>query len=66
MTGVVVAMAVWAVVEYILWPLVDEAASDAFTTWIFAVGHAVCGMVTALALYALSADTRTSAQTSPA
>jgi hypothetical protein len=66
LTGLVIAMMVWVVMEYIAWPLVDEAAADAFTTWIFAVAHAIFGMVTPLALYALTSGGRTVPQQSPA
>jgi hypothetical protein len=51
MTGIVVGLMVWVVMDFILWPLVDEAAADAFTTWIFAVAHVVFGMTLAITLY---------------
>jgi hypothetical protein len=53
LTGVGIALMVWVVMEYIAWPLVDRAAADAFTTWIFAVSHVTFGMVTAATLYLL-------------
>jgi hypothetical protein len=53
LTGVGIALSVWAVMEYVAWPLVDRAAADAFTTWIFAVSHVIFGMVTATTLYLL-------------
>jgi hypothetical protein len=65
-TGVVIAMTVWAVTEYVIWPLIDSAAADAFTTWIFAVAHLVFGMTTPLALYALSAGAGAAPQASRA
>jgi hypothetical protein len=65
-TGVVIAMTVWVVMEYIIWPLIDSAAADAFTTWIFAVAHLVYGMITPLALYALSAGAGAAPQASHA
>ncbi|HEX6232225.1 MAG TPA: hypothetical protein VFZ63_03780 [Jiangellaceae bacterium] len=64
--GVVIAMTVWAAMEYIIWPLIDSAAADAFTTWIFAVAHLVFGMTTPLAAYALSASAAAAPQASRA
>jgi hypothetical protein len=52
--------------DFIIWPLIDSAAADAFTTWIFAVAHAVFGMTAPLALHALSASARTVPQASHA
>jgi hypothetical protein len=52
LTGVGFALMVWVVMEFIAWPLVDRAAAEAFTTWIFAVSHVIFGMVTAAVLYA--------------
>ncbi|MGH3520929.1 MAG: hypothetical protein ACRDT6_27355 [Micromonosporaceae bacterium] len=52
-TGVGIALMVWAVMEYIAWPLFDRVAADAFTTWIFAASHVMFGMVTAATLYLL-------------
>jgi hypothetical protein len=52
--------------EYVIWPLIDSAAADAFTTWIFAVAHLVFGMTTPLALYALSASAGAAPQASRA
>lgn len=65
-TGVVFAMVVWIIMEFIIWPLIDSGAADAFTTWIFAVAHLVFGMTTPLALYALQASAGTAAQGSHA
>jgi hypothetical protein len=66
LTGLVIAMTVWIVMDFIIWPLIDSAAADAFTTWIFAGSHAVFGMTAPLALYALSATARTAPQGSHA
>jgi hypothetical protein len=66
LTGLVIAMTVWIAMDFIIWPLIDSAAADAFTTWIFAVAHAVFGMTAPLALYALSASARTVPQASHA
>jgi hypothetical protein len=66
LTGLVIAMTVWIVMDFIIWPLIDSAAADAFTTWIFAVAHAVFGMTAPLALHALSASARTVPQASHA
>lgn len=51
LTGVGIALLVWLVMEYVAWPLVDRAAAESFTTWIFAVSHIIFGMVTAAVLY---------------
>ncbi|HEX6197287.1 MAG TPA: hypothetical protein VFZ37_15340 [Jiangellaceae bacterium] len=53
-TGVGAGLMVWVVMQYILWPLVDESAVDAFTPWIFAVSHVVFGMALAATLHAVS------------
>lgn len=52
--GTGVAVMVWIVMQYVAWPLVDRAAADAFTTWIFAASHVVFGMVTAAVLHVLA------------
>jgi hypothetical protein len=51
LTGVGIALLVWVVMQYLAWPLVDRAAAEAFTTWIFAVSHVIFGMVTAAVLH---------------
>lgn len=66
LAGVMIAMTVWIAMDFIIWPLIDSAAADAFTTWIFAVSHAVFGMTAPLALYALSATAGTAPQGSHA
>lgn len=53
-TGVAVGLMVWVVMQYVIWPLVDEPAADAFTPWIFAVSHVVFGMTLAVTLYSVS------------
>jgi hypothetical protein len=49
--GVGIALLVWVVMQYLAWPLVDRAAAEVFTTWIFAVSHIIFGMVTAVVLH---------------
>ena len=46
--GMVYGVVVWLLTQYVLWPLVDDAAAQAFTAWVFAVGHLLFGMVTAI------------------
>lgn len=46
--GMVYGVVVWLLLQYVLWPLVDAAAAQAFTAWVFAVGHLLYGMVTAM------------------
>lgn len=47
--GVGVAAAAW-VGQLVVWSAVDSAASDAIRPWIFAVSHAVFGMVAGLGI----------------
>jgi hypothetical protein len=51
LAGIGIALLVWSVMEYVAWPLIDRAAAEAFTTWIFAVSHIIFGMMTAAVLY---------------
>jgi hypothetical protein len=46
--GAVYGVVVWLLMQYVIWPLVDAAAATAFTAWVFAVGHLLYGMVTAI------------------
>lgn len=46
--GMVFGIVVWVVMEFLVWRLVDPAAAEAFTPWVFAVGHAMYGAATAL------------------
>ena len=48
MTGMMFGLAVWAVMQYGIWPAVDAAAAPRFTPWVFAVGHLMFGAATAL------------------
>jgi hypothetical protein len=48
--GMVYGVVVWLLAQYVIWPLVDAAAAQAFTPWVFAVGHVLYGMVTAMAV----------------
>lgn len=48
-TGMVFGLAVWAVMQYGIWPAIDAAAAaPRFTPWVFALGHLMFGAVTAL------------------
>ena len=47
--GMGVGLSVWLVNQYVVWPAIDSAAADRFTPWVFAVGHLMYGMATALA-----------------
>jgi uncharacterized membrane protein YagU involved in acid resistance len=46
--GMVYGVVVWLLMQYVIWPLVDDAAAQAFTAWVFAVGHLLYGVVTAI------------------
>jgi uncharacterized membrane protein YagU involved in acid resistance len=46
--GMVYGVLVWLLMQYVLWPLVDAAAAQGFTAWVFAVGHLLYGVVTAI------------------
>jgi hypothetical protein len=48
MTGMVLGIAVWLVMQHGLWPAVDAAAAPRFNPWVFALGHMMFGAVTAL------------------
>lgn len=48
MTGMMFGLAVWAVMQYGIWPAIDAAAAPRFTPWVFAVGHLMFGAATAL------------------
>lgn len=50
LSGMMIGLVVWVVAQYVLWPLASEAAAQAFTPWIFAVAHAMFGVVTAAIL----------------
>lgn len=43
--GVLYGLVVLLVNHYGIWPAIDEAAAEAFTPWVFAVGHALYGQV---------------------
>lgn len=46
--GMVFGIAVWLVNQYLIWPALDSAASDAFTPWVFAIAHLMYGAVVGL------------------
>ena len=46
--GMGVGLSVWLVNQYAVWPLIDSASADRFTPWVFAVGHVMYGVATAL------------------
>jgi len=49
-TGMMFGLAVWAVMQYGIWPALDPAAAPKFTPWVFALGHLMFGAATALLL----------------
>ncbi len=62
MIGTAVA-AVASIGQLVLWPAIDEAASDAMRPWVFAVSHLVFGMIAGLMAHVLLAERH---QTAPA
>lgn len=46
--GMAAGIMLWLVMQYGVWRVVDAGAADAFTPWVFAVGHAMFGAVTGL------------------
>ncbi len=48
--GMAYGLVVWLVNQYLIWPLIDPVAAQAFTPWVFAVGHLMYGLVSGLAL----------------
>jgi uncharacterized membrane protein YagU involved in acid resistance len=46
--GMVYGVVVWLLTQYVLWPLVDAAAAQAFTPWVSAVGHLLYGATIAM------------------
>lgn len=57
-TSTGIAVMVWLVMQYLAWPLVDRAAADAFTAWIFAASHVVFGMAVAVSIHVLATRDR--------
>ncbi len=51
--GMAFGLVVWVLMQYIVWPIVDADAAEAFTPWVFAVGHAMFGATTGLVVGAL-------------
>lgn len=47
-TGMAFGLVVWAVAQYGIWPVLDQAAANGMTPWVFALGHLMFGAVTAL------------------
>ncbi|MGH3432905.1 MAG: hypothetical protein ACRDQB_08735 [Thermocrispum sp.] len=57
--GMAVGLVVWLVMQFAIWQAVDEAAAEAFTPWIFAVGHLMYGAVTGFGIAQPSRATAT-------
>ncbi len=60
--GMTYGIVVWLVAQYAIWPAVDEAAAEAFTPWVFAIGHLMFGVVAALVI-SIPAAQKATAQT---
>lgn len=48
--GMAFGLAVWAVMQFAAWRIVDPAAAPLFTPWVFAVAHLMYGAVAGLGL----------------
>lgn len=48
--GMAFGIMLWLFNQFGVWPLIDEIAAEAFTPWVFAVGHLMFGLVAAGAL----------------
>jgi len=46
--GMTFGIMLWLVMQYGVWRVVDADAANAFTPWVFGVGHAMFGLVTGL------------------
>ena len=46
--GMVVALVVWVVMQYVVLNLLDSVAFEGLIPWVFAVGHAVFGAMLGL------------------
>ena len=57
--GAVFGVVVWLVMQFVVWRLVDPAAAERFTPWVFAIGHVIYGVVTGLAVGSARTSTRT-------
>ncbi|WP_188186867.1 DUF6789 family protein [Nonomuraea sp. SYSU D8015] len=44
LAGMLYGLTLWVINHYLLWPMVDRAAAQAFTPWVFAVGHLIYGL----------------------
>jgi hypothetical protein len=63
--AVVYGVVVWLVNQYVLWPLIDSVAANAFTPWVFGVGHVMYGLVLGLALLPALRRTRPTTAEAP-
>lgn len=52
--GMAYGLVVWLVNQFVIWPMIDPLAAQAFTPWVFAVGHLMYGLVAGLALIGTS------------
>ncbi len=48
--GMMYGIGLWLFNHYAIWTAIDEIAAEAFTPWVFAVGHLMYGVVAAAAL----------------
>lgn len=46
--GMTFGLMLWLVNQYVIWPVIDETAAQAFTPWVLAVGHLMFGLVAAV------------------
>lgn len=65
-SGMVFGIVVWLVMQYLIWPAIDEAAAPLFTAWVFAIGHLMYGLVTGASLAPATAEHAHPAHSQPA
>lgn len=46
--GMVGGLVIWLIMQYGIWPVIDSAAANEFTPWVFAIGHVMFGAIVAL------------------
>lgn len=49
-SGIAYGIAIWLVMQFLVWSAADAVAASAFTPWIFGVGHVIYGLTLGLAV----------------
>lgn len=53
--GLGFGLVVWLIAQYGIWPVIDSAAAEAFTPWVFAIAHLMYGAIAAIIISVPSA-----------